>query len=611
MKRRSLNLYGSDFFSIKNRKKEKIPIFPFSCPFFCDTLNYNMKPLSMRIKAALPANSGGADRRTERMRMPMSDRTIGDQLLLEGLDVAFAERQFVVYFQPQYNHANGTLIGAEALARWIHPDLGLLSPAAFVPTMEENRTIPRLDRFVFEKICRFQRQRIADGDRLVPISMNVSKADLREEGFLAQLEEIRRKYDLPTKYIRIEITESFTACAEEQVCAAVKQLHELGYLVEMDDFGSGLSSLNVLKDIAFDVIKLDMRFLAGTIGGRGGVILSSVIRMAQWLGTPVIAEGVETREQADYMRSIGCSFVQGFLYARPMPEEAFLQRLRTETTGALQPQSEFVETLDAQRFWNPESLETLIFNQYVGGAAIFLYRQETVEVLRVNTKYLKEMGMNMSESEVIRMDAWAPFDEGNKKIYIDMIQRAIKSGDEEECETWRTFVSPCCGTEKMCIQASVRMIGRIDEQYLFYSLVRNITRERKQYAQVAESERRFRAASEQVNIYAWEYTVATREMRPCFRCMRDLGLPSLLKNYPDSAIEMGIFPPDYADMYRDWHRQIEQGVPYLEAIIPLTVGRVPFHVRYTTEFDELGRPVKAYGSAALVVDPVEKEPKGS
>lgn len=532
----------------------------------------------------------------------MSDMANDNQQILEELDDALEKRQFVVYYQPQYNHANGTLIGAEALARWQHPDRGLLSPGVFIPAMEERRTISRLDRFVFEEICRFQQARLADGDDIVPISMNMSKVDLCDKRFIASLEQLRQQYDVPTKYIRIEITESFTACAMEQVRDAVKRLHELGYLVEMDDFGSGLSSLNVLKDIEFDIIKLDMRFLSGTIGGRGGTILTSVIRMAQWLGTPVIAEGVETQEQADYMRSIGCPFVQGFLYARPMPEDAFLRCLRNGRTGMLLPQSKFIATLDARRFWNPESLETLIFNQYVGGAAIFLYRQGCVEVLRVNTKYLKEIGMNMSESDVIHTDAWAPFDEENKRIYIDMICRAIKSGDEEECETWRTFVSPCCGTEKMCIRASVRMIGKIDEQYLFYSMVRNITRERKQYDQVAESERRFRAASEQVNIYAWEYTIATKEMRPCFRCMRDLGLPPLLKNYPEPAIEMGIFPPDYADMYRDWHRQVAEGVPYLEAIIPLTVGRVPFHVRYTTEFDECGRPVKAYGSAALVVD---------
>lgn len=134
-------------------------------------------------------------------------------------------------------------------------------------------------------------------------------------------------------------------------------------------------------------------------------------------------------------------------------------------------------------------------------------------------------------------------------------------------------------------------------------MIRNITTEKLNSIQMADTERRFKMASEQVNIYFWEYTVATREMRPCFRCMRDLGLPALLTNYPDSAIEMGVFPPEVADMYRDWHVQIANGAKELEAVIPLTVGRIPFHVRYTTEFDETGRPVKAYGSAALVVDP--------
>ena len=137
---------------------------------------------------------------------------------------------------------------------------------------------------------------------------------------------------------------------------------------------------------------------------------------------------------------------------------------------------------------------------------------------------------------------------------------------------------------------------------MFYVMIRNITNEKNVFQGMLDTERRFRAASEQANIYFWEYTVATKEMRPCFRCQRDLGLPPLLRNYPEPAIERGIFPPDYADMYRDWHRQIEKGVKSIEGVIPLTPNRIPFHVRYTTEFDENGRPVKAYGSATLVVD---------
>ena len=137
---------------------------------------------------------------------------------------------------------------------------------------------------------------------------------------------------------------------------------------------------------------------------------------------------------------------------------------------------------------------------------------------------------------------------------------------------------------------------------MVYVIIQNVTAEKRRYEQLFDSERRFRFASEQANVYAWEYTIGTKQMRPCFRCMRDLGLPPLVENYPEPAIAAGIFPQDYADMYRDWHRQLEEGVGELEAIIPLTVGRVPFHVRYTTEFDENGKPLKAYGSATLVVD---------
>ena len=146
------------------------------------------------------------------------------------------------------------------------------------------------------------------------------------------------------------------------------------------------------------------------------------------------------------------------------------------------------------------------------------------------------------------------------------------------------------------------MIGKSEAGRLFYALVRNITAEKQQMARLAEYEARFDRVIEQVKIYYWEYIVATKEMHPCFRCMRDLGLPPIVHNYPEPAIAAGIFPQDYADMYRDWHLQIAKGVPELEAVIPLTIGRVPFRVRYSTEFDEYGRPVKAYGSATLIVD---------
>lgn len=387
----------------------------------------------------------------------------------------------------------------------------------------------------------------------------------------------------------------------ERANEVMERLHQLGYTVELDDFGSGYSSLNTLKDLNIDGIKLDMKFLSGDIGGRGGIIISSVVRMAKWLGLPIIAEGVETVEQADYMRSIGCDDIQGYLYSRPLPEEAYEKLLSEGYVGVAMRQTSYTDHFNNFNFWDPRSLETLIFSNFVGGAAIFEYHRGRVEVLRVNRKYLSELGMNMTEEDIFRRsDFFDPFDTENRGRYLNTVRLAVETGEEQECETWRDIASRCCGDERLCIRTTMRVIGQTEDRFLFYAMIRNITTEKNYLEGVRDSERRFKMASEQANIYYWEYTIATREMRPCFRCMRDFGLPPLVNNYPEPAIEKGIFPPEVADFYRDWHRQLEAGAESLEAVIPLTADRVPFRVTYTTEFDANGIPVKAYGCAALI-----------
>ena len=209
--------------------------------------------------------------------------------------------------------------------------------------------------------------------------------------------------------------------------------------------------------------------------------------------------------------------------------------------------------------------------------------------------------MNMSETDLIHANPLELFDEENSRIFLDTVRKVLATGQEQSCETWRELHSSCCGNEKICLRSNLQLIAKSANIYLFLAQVRNVTHD-KQLCQLESLEKRFMSAAEQANIYFWEYNILNHEMRPCFRCMRDLGLPPLLTNYPESAIEAGIFPPDYADMYRDWHKQLAAGVPSLEAVIPLTANRIPFHVRYTTEFDATGHPVKAYGSATLVVD---------
>lgn len=525
------------------------------------------------------------------------------QQIVEEFERAMFEKQFVAYFQPQYNHSTGMMIGAEALARWIHPERGLIPPGIFIPALEESQQIVELDFYIFEYTCAFIRKCLNEELHIIPISTNFSRYDIFQDGFVERLEKIRTQYEIPVKYLRVELTESIAMKREVEVNAIIEKLDALGYLVEMDDFGSGFSSLNVLKDISFDIIKIDMKFMSSiTQNNRAGIILSSIVRMAQWLGMPIIAEGVETEEQSDFLRSIGCDYIQGYLYSKPLPEDELYRMIKEGKLGKFHSEKDWMGNLDACTFWTPESLDTFIFSNYMGASVIFEYQDGKISIIRVNKKYLKEIGMNLSEKDVIAGDVLSQMDEKDRRKYIDTIQRAIESHDEEECETWRNVKSDCCGKDRLFIRSNIRMLGKSKNNYLFYAVIRNMTAEAIYMNSLLDSEKRFKIVSEQVNVYNWEYIVATKEMRPCFRCIRDLGFPALVTNYPEPVFEWGIFPPEYAEMYRDWHVQIANGAKSLEAVIPLTADRVPFHVRYTTEFDETGNPIKAYGSATLVVD---------
>ena len=263
---------------------------------------------------------------TEDLRKEM----LGELEIVGMMAPALEERHFIVYYQPQYSHSTGALVGAEALVRWKHPERGLISPGVFIPIFEKKGFITRLDLYVFEEVCAFIRRSLDQDHRVVPVSSNFSRQDIYMPDFVEQLEEIRMKYDVPVEYLRIEITESAAVDNPKYTNEIIRKLHDCGYIVEMDDFGSGYSSLNVLKDIDLDMIKLDMLFMSReTESARGDIILKSIVRMAEWLDMPVIAEGVEHVEQADFLGSIGCDCIQGYLYSKPLPEEEYIEKINS------------------------------------------------------------------------------------------------------------------------------------------------------------------------------------------------------------------------------------------------------------------------------------------
>ncbi len=258
----------------------------------------------------------------------LRDEMLGELEIVGMMVPALEERHFVVNYQPQYSHSTGNLVGAEALVRWKHPERGIISPGVFIPIFEKNGFITQLDLYVFEEVCAFIRRCLDKGYHVVPISSNFSRHDIFMPDFVEKLEEIRIKYNVPVEYLRIEITESAVVDNPKYTNDIIRKLHDCGYIVEMDDFGSGYSSLNVLKDIELDIIKLDMLFMSQDMENkRGSTILKSIVYMAEGLDMPVIAEGVEQIEQADFLSSIGCDCIQGYLYSRPLPEEEYEHKI--------------------------------------------------------------------------------------------------------------------------------------------------------------------------------------------------------------------------------------------------------------------------------------------
>lgn len=259
----------------------------------------------------------------------MTSKLRVEQELMNEAQKALDEEQFVVYLQPKTNIHTEKHYGAEALVRWQHPDKGMVSPGKFIPVFESNGFIGRLDFYMWEHTCKLLHRWIEEGLDPAPVSVNVSRANMYNPNLVENLKSLIQKYRLPASLLQLELTESAFMDDPDMMIARVKELRKNGFTVLMDDFGSGYSSLNTLKDIPVDILKVDMKFLGtGDKDGRSERILASVIQMAALLELAVIVEGVETKEQKDFLKSIGCEYVQGFYYARPMPWQEYEEELR-------------------------------------------------------------------------------------------------------------------------------------------------------------------------------------------------------------------------------------------------------------------------------------------
>lgn len=250
----------------------------------------------------------------------------------DNMERALQNGEFQVYLQPKYSPANGKLVGAEALVRWVSLSTGLITPSHFIPIFERTGFVTQLDDYMISRVAKLQAEWMIQGRKMIPISVNVSRAHFAQEGLAEHICELVDAYGPNHELIELEVTESAFFDDKEILVETVKQLKAYGFRVSMDDFGAGYSSLNSLKDIPLDVLKLDGEFFQGDEDGarRGEIVVREAIRLARDLDMCVVAEGIEKKEQVDFLARQGCDMIQGFYYARPMPVEDFEKKVEED-----------------------------------------------------------------------------------------------------------------------------------------------------------------------------------------------------------------------------------------------------------------------------------------
>lgn len=415
---------------IKLKKVNKDYNIKVSCGVYVID-DYNMDVSEMYDRAFLAAKNckGKFMQNISYYQDSMIENMRQEQYIINDVNKAIDEEQFVVYLQPKINLTTDKPYGAEALVRWIHPEKGMIAPADFIPIYERNGIIGRLDQYMWRHVCMLLRKWIDEGLDPDPISVNVSRVNLYNPHLVDILKNLITEYQIPARLLNLELTESAFMEDQDLIMNTMKRLHSLGFRIMMDDFGSGYSSLNILKDMELDYLKVDMKFLDDNeFNGRGEKVLTSVIRMAKWLHLPAIVEGVETVKQVDFLKCIGCEYAQGFYFAKPMPAEEYEEFVSKQHKRNVRKYDNGKDSNDIlSELWNMKSSIVSFLDCIHDPIAIYEYRNVKTELLKSNLAYedlFDDINID-SEYEKIMQRAMKEAVEGKSKKIIKYRQNGI------------------------------------------------------------------------------------------------------------------------------------------------------------------------------------------
>ncbi len=521
------------------------------------------------------------------------------------IDDAIKNGDILVYIQPQYNSVSGEMIGAECLTRWKHKTEGFLNPAQFIPVLEESGRIYELDRFVWETACGLISKWKKMGHTL-SLSVNVSRRDIEQDDLPKVFNELVKKYDIEPSLLRLEITESVYMNDPQTLIALVNRLADEGFKVEMDDFGSGFSSLNLLHDLYVDVLKLDMGFLKETDENkRSGNIINAIVKMAHTLDMKVIAEGVENSAQAEFLKNIGCLMAQGFYFSKPMPVAEFEALLLNSSIYDMRNHNRADALFNAEELFDRTSAGYFIFNHCMGSAALLEYNGSEMQTVVANDSFVEVLESDREQLENHRANLFNVFTENTRKTLRKMAEKAKTDGIiSGELYSVRM---------KKYVFVKLRYLERPDCTDMFFCEIADITgevklrhkMERLQRDQMDKRryEKKLQVILEVPGIVLYEYNPDSDEMMVSVRSESGEYRERTAQNYLEKLKERNWVHPDDVDRYIAAIKSITGPNDYTSLNVrAITQDGVFSHVRYyfTAFCDDDGHVVRVMGRAELI-----------
>lgn len=482
--------------------------------------------------------------------------------ILHDVLVGIKNKEFVFYLQPQYNMYTGKIFAAEALVRWVH-DGKLISPGKFIPILEKTSSITDLDKYIWEEVIKWQKSLIIRGIKPLPVSVNVSRMDLYYLNVSDIFITLVNKYHINPSLIEIEITESAYIQGFEKIKLTVETLQNYGFRILMDDFGSGYSSLNMLKNINVDVLKMDMRFLDINDGNdeKGINILESIVNMIKIMNLPIITEGVETDIQRETLKDMGCQYAQGYLFYKPMPISQFEELLKNpdliDYNGITNKR---VEQVHVRELLNENLYSDTLINNILGAVAFFGYNinNKNIELVRVNERYYRLFGSECTEDTLYRQNVINYFYEADREKLLHMFEEAYENRLHGVADDIRYVTKDGI----IWVHARLYFLNESNNNKMYYCSFEDITIDKEKDLEVVILNRKLKSTLKLENIDSWELNLLTNELTMFnAEAFSDNTVDGkyVFKNFPDSLLQTNVVTQEHYNSIKRYIDRIVSG----------------------------------------------------